>query len=407
MNPDCRDQERDDDRASRRAYLALGASGVLAGLGGCLGVPGTATDAESVSTPEGGIASSPTGDVDLPVSEDELVRGAGKDAIPAIVDPVFGDDWSGLSFEVPNRFPAENNLYRTIEPRLDDDDLVVGVTRNDEARAYPLAVLNWHEIVNDSFHGPLLVTYCPLCGSAIVAKRRVDGEPTIFGVSGLLFRENLLMYDEATGSLWSQILARAIRGPQTERTLELVPFTTTTLGEWRESHPDTEVLRPPPDSNTVNGKDAVRNYDVNPYSGYEGSNEAGLQNEFDDDRLPPKATVIGVTHDDVARAYPAETVRRERLIEDEVGGLPVVVTTTPGGTPVAWVRRVDGETLTFTIDDERHLGGGDSLWNRSTGEAVDGPHEGTRLTKANAVSPLFWFSWLDFQPDTDLYRDES
>jgi hypothetical protein len=199
--------------------------------------------------------------VDLPVPESELARGAGKDTIASITGPAFGPDWSDH------------------DPSLVDESLVIGVERDGMARAYPLKMLNLHEVVNDDLGGPLLVTFCPLCNSGLVAERRVDGEETTFHVSGLLWKAprvqsaaaaergdvfgvngidpdaevrssgNLVMYDDLTESYWSQILARAICGPRTEEELTPLPARTTTWGEWHRER-ETEVLSPPPHSAT-------------------------------------------------------------------------------------------------------------------------------------------------------------
>lgn len=186
------------------------------------------------------------------------------EGIVAIGDPAFGtvDEW-----------PDDPDGYRP----MTDDRTVVGLTADGAARAYPLTVLTVHEIVNDSFGGPVLVTYCPICRSGMVADRRVDGDPATFDVSGLLWKPprvytaaseadgrvfsdreagvanagNLVMYDSRTGSYWSQMLAQAICGPQRERRLSIRPSTVTTLGEWRRHHPDTDVLVPPPASALV------------------------------------------------------------------------------------------------------------------------------------------------------------
>lgn len=184
--------------------------------------------------------------------------------IRAIDDPSFG---------APGEWPDDPDGYR----RLDDEATVIGIENDVVARAYPLTVLNVHEIINDTLDGPVLVTYCPLCRSGMVADRRVDGDPARFDVSGLLWvppgiytaaaeadgrvfsdREagvsnngNLVMYDETTGSYWSQMLAQAICGSEAERRLEIRSSTISTWREWRTDHPDGEVLLPPPASGVV------------------------------------------------------------------------------------------------------------------------------------------------------------
>ncbi|WP_255198075.1 DUF3179 domain-containing protein [Halorarius litoreus] len=368
----------------RRRYLGgAGALGIGA-IAGCTGLTGS--QGSGVDTGDGGKSRPPTADGEgLPVPESELRRGAPKDAIPAITDPEFAADW------------------RDQEWSLSDGDQVVGVARGGEARAYPLSVLNWHEIVNDELDGPLLVTYCPLCGSAVTAVREVNGQETTFGVSGFLYMNDLVMYDRLTDSLWSQILATAIRGDRTGDTLELLPSSLTTWRAWREEYPDTVVLLPPPASSTVNGRDVRRDYGRNPYAGYEESRRIGIGGSYDDDRLHPKAIVIGIEGDGVSRAYPLEAVAAAGVVNDTVGGRPVVVTVARDDTLVAYERTVDGEPLEFAAGNARTMTASGSRWNRATGRAIDGPHEGTTLAPATEKSPMFFFAWLDFTPDTEVY----
>jgi len=387
----------------RRAFLSTGVA-TLSALAGCQGGPpdGSGSRTSGSTDPASG-ASTRTETVsaegDYPVAESELRRGAPEDAIPAIVDTAFGDDWSGIELDVESRFGGSS----TIEPRLAEDDEVVGVEREGEARAYPLRLLNWHEVANDDFGGPLLVSYCPLCRTGVTAVRTVNGKETIFGVSGTLWNSNLVMYDEMTESLWSQVAATAIRGPEAGSRMTLVPSTITGLSEWRDSHPDTEVLLPPPESSTVVGDDAARNYNVDPYSSYENNRRVGLGRSDYDDRLHPKALVVGVSDGDAATAYPLPAVQEAGLLNDRVGDLPVVVTTDSSGALVAYDRRVDGETLGFEAAGADAIRGGGSTWRRSTGRALDGPHGGTTLERANDRTPMFWFSWADIFPESTIY----
>jgi hypothetical protein len=199
-------------------------------------------------------------------------------ALPAITDPAFDTDWAEVDVDARYRRP-------TGEPALGPGATVVGVEAAGTARAYPLTVLWWHEVVNDDVGGPVLVTYCPLCQSGMVADRLVAGRATRFAVSGQLWRPpdlfaaaseadgrsfgvtlgdpdarvrnsgNLLLVDEATGSYWSQLLAQAICGPRVDERLRIRPSTATTWGDWRRTHPDTTVLLPPPYSGTLSPGD--------------------------------------------------------------------------------------------------------------------------------------------------------
>lgn len=360
----------------RRRFLAL--AGATAGsLAGC-----TAPSATPPPTGRPDRVSSVAG-ADLPVPLADLSAGGALGSIDAIDDPAFGPDWTGVE-------------GRTLRPA----DPVVGVERDGRARAYPLRVVTVHEVVNDRLGGPLLVTYCPLCASAVTAVRRVEGTATVFGVSGLLWRHNLVMFDEATGSLWSQLAATAIRGPATGEGLELVPSTLTAWSDWRGTHPGTEVLLPPPASGTLHGSGSAPGIDryARPVR-----DESARPDEGDG---PGRFThVVGVAHGDEARAYPRPAVRDAGgVVNDVVGDLPVVVALTPADTLVAYERRVDDRTLAIAPGDRPgHLRAGGSTWLATTGTAVDGPHEGTRLPHASDTPALFLRSWRDFHPDTTVY----
>jgi hypothetical protein len=245
---------------NRRAFLAGLPAGVAATAGCLVGYRGT----ETGSTEFPGIA-----EYGFPSTICE--EGIRPDAIPAIDDPAFAPDWDGVDL------PEE---YRT-GGGLTGDRVVIGIAREGIARAYPLSVLARHEVVNDLVDVPVLVTYCPICRSGVVASRELDGEAVMFGVTGLLWKlpdayaaaseasgkafgaeegdpdagvrdsANLVTFDERTRSYWSQLLAEAICGPLTGEDLEILPSTVATWAEWRAAHPDTGVLLPPPLSGTL------------------------------------------------------------------------------------------------------------------------------------------------------------
>ncbi len=384
-------------RMGRRRFLQALTAGVAGGTAGCLG--GADDSAESSQTPTASPTETPTptpvaasvDGTELPVSLSEMRQPLPRDYIPAVVDPAFGDDWSGLD--------ADGR-----DPTLPADVPILGVERDGRARAYPLRILDHHEIVNDEFDGPIAVTYCVLCGSGVVFERRVDGRVTRFGVSGKLWRSDLVMYDELSDSLWSQLMATAIRGPRTGERLSVLPSTLTTWGEWQRIHPGTKVLLPPPRSGTVQDYSRSFDYFSPKYSHGEESQLVGRDTH--DGELHPKTMVVGVESDDIARAYPFQTVTEEDVIHDRVSGLPVVVATAPDDTLVAYDRRVEGEAVQFESDGDRYLRAGGSRWERSTGRAIAGPHEGRQLRRANDHPPMFWTGWSEFNPDTDVYGAE-
>jgi hypothetical protein len=246
----------------RRAYLATisaALSGCNVGYAGGRPPPGSRTPTEPRAE-----ADVVQYGVPATLCEEEIKPGA----IPPIVDPAFDRDWSDV--EVREEYGD-----------LSAEQVVVGLTADDRARAYPVSVLRHHEAVNERFGGPVLLTYCSICRSGLVAERRVDGVATQFAASGLLWRPpgeytaaseaegttfgasttdpdadvrnggNVVLYDAATGSYWSQLLAQAVCGPRTGDELAIVPSTVTTWAGWRDDHPQTEVLLPPPASETV------------------------------------------------------------------------------------------------------------------------------------------------------------
>ncbi len=296
----------------------------------------------------------------------------------------------------------------TIEPRLSASDEVIGVVRDGVARAYPLSVLRWHEVVNDSLGGPLLVTYCPLCASGITATRRVGGKSTVFGVSGLLWRSNLVMYDTASGSLWSQLVATAIRGPRAGETLPLVPSTLTTLASWRESHPDTEILLPPPESETISGAGPF-DYVADRYARYRASRQPGFGSTPDAGGPTRRPKFWGLQS--TGRHGPTYPVVREAgVVNDTVGGRSVVVTTVPDegvsalrGTLVGYDRRADGNQFTFSSDTPEYMRAGGTRWEVATGRGVDGPYAGVQLGRLEDARTTHWFAWKEFYPDTSKF----
>ncbi len=317
------------------------------------------------------------------VPPSRLVQGCpgGRDCIPAIDDPKFQS--------------AENATW------LADEDLVIGVELNGETRAYPLRILTVHEIVNDEIGDePVAVTYCPLCRSGLVFSRSVHGETLSFGVSGKLLEANLVMYDRETETYWSQVKAEAIVGPLVPTRLTILPSTITTWGEWREAHPDTRVL------SRDTGIYAPETYAGDPYADYKNSDRVGYGVDQVDGRLPAKTIVYGVTIGNASTAYPETVVKREEVINDEVNGIPVVIVEDQrDGSVEVFIRRVNNETLRFSVTDTGLVDETDHNWGFD-GTAREGPHEGATLDRLNTHG-FYWFAWSSYHPETDLYNDSS
>lgn len=241
-----------------------------------------------------------------------------------------------------------------------DDALVVGLALDGDARAYPIAPLNHREMVIDEVAGrPVLVSWCPLCGTAMVHDRELDGEVLVFGNQGDLYGNAMTWWDHATGSVWSQPTGEALMGPLKGERLDLVPSTMTEWGAWREAHPDTLALDVPA-----------------------GADHVGLGE-----------LVVVVAHDDEAVGFLLAGMPADGgVVSDRVGGLPVAVVADPTGVRPwqVFLRRVDGRQLRLRFDDgrviDRRTG---TAWNAATGQGVEGPlaHRALAPLPAHTVFP--------------------
>ena len=241
-----------------------------------------------------------------------------------------------------NGGPGQNGIPPLFSPKvvsvaegnnfLAAGDLVLGVVINGEARAYSHGVLWWHEIINDFLGGiPVTATFCPLTGSGLIYNPVVNGELgtsyTIrFGTSGLLFDNNLVMFDEGTNSLWSQMLVGSICGALTGVEASLFPVVQSSWAAWSALHPETTVVSFDTGFN--------RNYNIYPYGNYDDISDRTLlfPQSFVDPRLPMKETVLGITHEGVSRAYPMSVLNGmgpHRAINDNVNGLELLVVFEP------------------------------------------------------------------------------
>ncbi|MEO5886772.1 MAG: DUF3179 domain-containing protein [Anaerolineales bacterium] len=330
----------------------------------------------------------------VPYSE-ILSGGPPKDGIPALKDPRF------VSVS-----EAEAWL-RPVEP-------VILVQVGNDARAYPIQILIWHEIANDTVGGePLVVTFCPLCNTAIAFKRTVDGRVLDFGTTGRLRYSNLIMYDHQTESWWQQATGEAIVGELTGTQLEFYPVVIISWEDFKTAYPQGRVLS--------RETGLLRDYGRNPYLGYDDVNNPPFLYQGPDtpSQLPPVARVLTIDLNGEAVAYPYETLEKIGAVNDRVGGEAVVIfwqagtvspldssTTASGrdvGTAAAFSRQLDGQTLSFTlvegkiIDDQTK-----SEWN-ILGQAVSGELKGKQLSSLVSINH-FWFSWAAFKPETKIYQ---
>jgi hypothetical protein len=276
----------------------------------------------------------------IPISE-ILPGGPPRDGIPAIDRPSYQ--------------PARETKY------LKDTDLVLGLVHNEIARAFPVRILVWHEIVNSEFDGePVVVTFCPLCGTGLAFSAVVDRKRLDFGVSGLLHNSDLLMYDRQTDSLWSQIPGRAVTGDMAGKELQRLPVVHLPWKEWRRQYPNSEVLS----LNT--GSD--RDYSRDPYAGYDRTERLFFPVSKSDRRYSRKTWVLGLESNGVSKAWPfPELAKTGGKVMDTFAGQPVEI-------------RYDAAQSAASAHDA----------------------DGNLLPAVRA----YWFAWYGFYPDTDVYNAE-
>lgn len=270
--------------------------------------------------------------------EDIYRGGPPRDGIPSISEPDF--------------ISADKVDY------LKDDDIVIGLVRKETARAYPTRILIWHEIVNDTIEGePVIVTYCPLCGTSMVFDRKIKGEVRDFGVSGLLYQSDVLMYDRETDSLWSQLEMKSISGPEAGTELKWLPSEYMTWKAWKEKYPGGEVLSM--------DTGYLRNYSANAYESYFSTDSLMFPVPKYRDELKNKTLVIGILLNGEPKAYAIDSFESSKEIRDSVGGEEIIISYNHDQKyPI--VKNSRREDIPFVIS--------------------------------------FWFAWQAFYPQTDLWH---
>ncbi len=264
--------------------------------------------------------------------------GPPKDGIPALTRP--------------DMIPVEMATY------LQEDDRIVVVRSGDEVRAYPIPILNWHEIVNDVIDDTAVaVIYCPLCDSVSVVERLVEDEVLEFGVSGYLYESNVLMFDRTHDALWSQIGMTAISGPYAGRSLRHLPWEIVSFGALQEANPEALVMS----RETGHHRD----YASNPYESYFRRGSPMFPVSKTDRRLPRMEPIVGIRANNIVRAYPVEAI-----VDAKDGRL---------------YDGVHNERLLLEADDSGRV------------RVVELPSD-------TQVVHTFWFTWAALHPDTEIYR---
>jgi len=262
-----------------------------------------------------------------------------KDGIPALTDPQF--------------ILADEAGF------IKDYDMVIGIFLNGKSKAYPIEVLNWHEIVNDHVGDKaVVVTWCPLTKSGVTFDRNISGEVLEFGVSGMLYKSNVVMYDRNHDGLWTQLGMKGLTGTYAAQSLKSVSSELTTWKQWKSKHPSSLVM--------TRKTGYVRMYDKDPYAFYHESEETMFPVSSLDDRLLAKSLVLGVEIEGVHKAYALDIINRHsKSIQDTINGKKITIHKNPQNPQTAWVTDQSGNVLPGVV--------------------------------------LYWFAWSAFNPDTDVY----
>ena len=327
-------------------------------------------------------------DVWLIPQESVIDSGVGKDGIP--------------SLEEPPRVNAEDVDY------LGTNDLVIGFYTGHEYRAYPHKILDWHEIINDrdkELH--FSINYCPLTGTGMAWDMFLEGQLSGFGVSGLLYNTNLMLYDRRSESLWSQMLFKCVNGEKVGDEPGYFSVFETTWGTWKSMYPNSTV--------TSIETGFVRPYDIYPYidgltqTDYREGGFLIFPIDFDDKRLARKERVLGININDEAKVYRFSSFEKEiSVIQDQFQGDEIVVAGSKDlNFMVAFFANTsDGTLLTFeAVKDNLPIILKDNEGNTWDvfGYALSGPREGQQLVipKTNMG---YWFAWGTFFRDAEIYK---
>jgi len=353
-----------------------------------------------------------------------------KGLLLATIDPRFGDffqedfpadlrveeiQWGGVRVD---GIPALDNpamLTPAEATYLAPEDAVFGLDFNGDARAYPLRILDWHEMANDVVGGvPVSLAYCTLCGAAVAFDGRAsDGTTYTFGSSGMLYRSNKLMYDRQTRTLWNQLTGQPVLGPLVAKgvTLDVLPVVLTTWSDWLAQHPDTKVV----DINTGFSRDYTPGA---AYAHYFSSPDTMFPVAQRSDLLDTKAQIYALRLDGTAKAYPLDVLLPERVVNDVVGETAVLLIASGTPVEVTGSSRFSGEVTYSNGAEVRAYERGENTFAEGADaySVVDANGRVWQVTEEALVGPdgetlprlgghlAYWFGWYAFFPDTLVYE---
>lgn len=409
-------------------HSLIGLAGIFV-VAACGAGDDTVAPPPSATTEAPGVASEPTADDESPEPENVPFENVPSSPVDVTVSGLTmhrertvpdGAPTPLVEFdEIRSGGPPPDGIPPVDEPKflnvgdvdfLADNEPVLALEIDGDARAYPVQIMTWHEIANDTVGGvPVAVSYCPLCNSAVAYDRRLDDRVLDFGTSGLLYNSALVMYDRQTETLWSHFTGEGIIGELTGTDLDVFPLATVSWQTFREANPDGLVL----------SRDTgfSRDYGRNPYPGYDDVDGVPFLFEGEvDGRYTALTRIVGVEDGAAAVGIPLADLRDAEVITGSIADRPLVAWWAPGtasalesasivdgvdvGATGVFVPVVDGGPLTFSAAGDGTFTDAEtgSTWNL-LGEAVAGDLAGSRLEPYVHVD-TFWFAWSTFRPDT-------
>ena len=322
-----------------------------------------------------------SGDWLIPIGE-VIDAGPGQDGIPSVDNPEF-----------VKSFDPDANY-------LDPDDLVIGIVVGSTVRAYPHKILDWHEIVNDEINGELIsISYCPLTGTGFAWEGKSSETPTTFGVSGLLYNGNLILYDRNTNSYWSQLKLQCVNGNSIGEEPSLINIVETKWSTWKSNYPTTKVM-------TLN-TGYTRDYATYPYGPYRTDHDFLLFPISETNtQLPSKERVHAIIDDGLSKAYRFSSFVNGNLINETFNGNNYLIVGSDNLIN-SFILTGDYANLDFVIEmnntEVLFTDNEGNKWN-ILGKAIEGPRTGEILTASKSVMS-YWFAIATFYPDPEIYTE--
>lgn len=313
----------------------------------------------------------------IPISEVKD-GGPGKDGIPSVDNPDF--------------VSANSANF------LSDNDLVVGIVKDNVAKAYPHLIMDWHEVVNDQINNSFFsLNYCPLTGTAFAWESKSSDTRTTFGVSGLLYNANLILYDRNTGSNWSQLQLECVNGELINNKPKLYSVVETTWGKWKSLYPDTKVL------STQTG--FSRSYGTSPYGNYSVNNDRFIfRPAIINPALPNKNRVYAIIDDNISKVYQFSDFNTGKTIRDSFNNKDYLLV---GDDNIISGFSLVGDYANLTFEysfnnsESFFIDNEGNKWS-IFGNAIEGPRAGESLEPIKSVMS-YWFAIAVFYPNPEIY----